>query len=60
MKFKYKLNNKKFTQVYPMPSEDFLEYIDIDQKKFNSIIDSFRSPHIWDKTNKEWKLRKTL
>ena len=25
MKFKYKLNNKKFTQVYPMPSENFLE-----------------------------------
>lgn len=52
---------KKYDSEFPKKYfKDFLEYIDIDQKKFNLIIDSFRSPHIWDKTNKEWKLRKTL
>ncbi|WP_020169086.1 N-acetyl sugar amidotransferase [Candidatus Pelagibacter communis] len=35
---------------------EFLDYIDITEEKFYSIIDSFRSPHLWKKENSKWKL----
>ena len=38
--------------------KEFLEYIDIDEKKFWEIINSFRSPHLWTKnSNDEWILK---
>ena len=40
--------------------KEFLEYIDVDEKRFHQIIDSFRSPHLWDKVNDVWKLKSTL
>ncbi len=36
--------------------KEFLEYIDIDEKKFWEVIDSFRSPHLWEKKDGKWKL----
>lgn len=36
---------------------DFLEYIDISEDLFHSTLDEFRSPHLWDKSQGEWKLR---
>ena len=39
--------------------QDFLDFIGIDEIEFWRVVDSFRSPHIWKKTNSEWSLRKT-
>ena len=40
--------------------ETFLEYCDIDEDYFWEVIDSWRSPHIWTKSNNEWVLRKQV
>ncbi len=37
--------------------KEFLEYLDIDEKHFWEIIDSWRPPHLWEKVNGEWKLK---
>lgn len=37
--------------------KEFLEYLDIDEKTFWDIIDAWRAPHLWEKTNGEWKLK---
>lgn len=37
--------------------KEFLEYIETDEDTFWSIIDSYRSPHLWVKENNEWRLR---
>ena len=39
---------------------DFLDYIDINESEFWKTIDNFRSPHLWEKKNNIWKLRKLL
>lgn len=36
---------------------DFLEYTGLTEEEFWRIVDSFRSPHLWEKVNGEWKLR---
>lgn len=36
---------------------EFLEYIGIDERRFWEIVDGFRSPHLWEKRNGEWRLR---
>ena len=36
-----------------------LDYLGIDVKKFNNLCDNFRSPHLWKKVGKEWRLRHT-
>lgn len=36
---------------------DFLEYLDLDEKKLWEIIDKFRSPEIWLKKNNSWLLK---
>ena len=39
----------------------FLEYCDIDEDYFFQVIDSWRSPHLWEKDDKnEWKLKSTV
>lgn len=40
--------------------KDFLEYLDIDEKHFWQVVDSWRAPHIWKKVNGQWKLRHTV
>ncbi|MBT6049193.1 MAG: N-acetyl sugar amidotransferase [Candidatus Scalindua sp.] len=35
----------------------FLEYCDITEEFFWEVIDSWRSPHLWEKVNGEWKLK---
>lgn len=37
--------------------KDFLEYIDIDEKHFWEVVDSFRQPHLWEKRNGQWILK---
>ena len=35
----------------------FLEYCDITEDHFNEVIDSWRSPHLWEKDGGGWKLK---
>lgn len=39
--------------------QEFLEYLDIDEKHFWKIVDSWRPTHLWKKVNGEFKLRHT-
>ena len=36
---------------------EVLEYLNIDQKKFDEIVDSFRLPHLWEKRPKGWMIK---
>ena len=48
---------RKYDDEFPNKYfNEFLDYIDITEEKFYSIIDSFRSPHLWKKENNKWKL----
>ena len=38
----------------------FLEYCDITEEYYHQIIDSWRSPHLWDKQNGIWQLKKPI
>ena len=44
----------EFPQKY---FKDFLQYINIDEATFWHTIDSYRSPHLWQKTADQWQLR---
>ena len=49
---------KKYDGEFPAKHfKDFLEYIDITEEYFWEVIDSFRSPHLWEKVNGKWKLK---
>ena len=49
---------KQYDQEFPKKYfQEFLKYIDIDEKTFFKTIDKFRSPHIWEKKNKKWVLK---
>jgi len=51
----------KFDGEFPKKYlKEFCTYIGISEKYFYKIVDSFRSPHLWIKLNKEWKLRYTV
>lgn len=39
---------------------EFLNYCDISEDYFWQVIDSWRSPHLWQKEGDLWKLRKTI
>ena len=53
---------KRFDSEFPKKYFDFfLEYCDITEEEFNSIIDSWRSPHIWDQhSNGSWFLKSPI
>ncbi len=52
---------KKYDSEFPKKYlKEFLKYIDIDEKEFFEIVDRFRSPHIWEKNNGDWKLKKEI
>ena len=51
---------KRYDGEFPKKHfKEFLEYLDIDEKRFWEIIDSYRQPHLWERTgaNGEWKLK---
>ena len=53
---------KKYDSEFPRKYfEEFLKYIDHDEKQFWETIDQFRSPHLWKK-NKDntWSLKKKI
>tara|TARA_B100000989_G_scaffold50686_1_gene33547 strand:+ start:1430 stop:2635 length:1206 start_codon:yes stop_codon:yes gene_type:complete len=49
---------KKFDHEFPdRYFQEFLKYLKIDEKSFYKIIDKFRSPHLWSKSDGKWKLK---
>jgi N-acetyl sugar amidotransferase len=36
---------------------DVMDYIEMDMEEFLDLCDRFRSPHLWEKVQNEWKLR---
>lgn len=49
---------KKFDGEFPKKHyHEFLTYCDITEERFEEVIETWRSPHIWKKENGEWKLR---
>ena len=39
---------------------EIMSYYSIDKNYFFKLCDKFRSPHLWKKTNKKWRLRHTV
>ena len=37
--------------------QDFLKYLDITEQHFWEVVDSWRSSHLWEKENGEWKFK---
>ncbi len=49
---------KRFDGEFPKKHfREFLEYCDISEEYFREVIDSWRSPHLWEKIGGEWKLK---
>ena len=49
---------KKFDGERPKKYlKDILEYLSLDEKEFDEIIDKFRSPHLWEKIKNKWVLK---
>jgi len=45
------------------PQKDFatfLDYVDLTESEFWEVVDRFRLPHIWEKKNGEWKLKRIV
>lgn len=40
--------------------DEFLEYTGLSEAEFHSVIDSWRSQHIWEKSTNGWKLRNAI
>lgn len=49
---------RKFDQEFPEKFyANFLKYVDLTDAEFWEIVDRFRSPHLWKKTDDGWQLR---
>lgn len=52
---------KKYDGEFPAKYyKDFLTYLSIDEEKFNQVVDSYRSDHIWQKEDGIWRLRNAV
>jgi len=52
---------KKFDGEFPLKYfKEFLEFIEITEDEFNSVIDSWRSEHLWHKVSNKWTLKKEI
>ncbi len=40
--------------------EEFLEYCAITKDEFEAVLDSWRSPHLWERTSDGWRLKHTV
>ena len=47
-------------EISPSNFEATLDYMDITEKEFWSIIDSWRSPHLWEQKGDVWSLKTTI
>lgn len=51
----------KYDQEFPQRYfAEFLEYISTTEAEFWEVIDSCRSPHLWEKLDGEWKLKHSV
>lgn len=49
---------KKYDGEFPKKNyELFLQFMDMTDEHFKSIVDRFRPSHLWDKNNDEWQLK---
>lgn len=49
---------KKYDGIFPQKYlQDYLDYFEMTEEEFWKVVDSFRSPDIWEKVNGEWKLK---
>ncbi|QIP01746.1 N-acetyl sugar amidotransferase [Bradyrhizobium symbiodeficiens] len=49
---------RKFDQEFPRKYfGEFLDYIGLSEAEFVATVDKFRSPHLWEKVDGEWRLR---
>ena len=52
---------KKYEGEFPKKHfKEFLEYLHIDEKIFEEIVNSWRLDHIWEKKNNEWVMIKPI
>jgi len=52
---------KRFDGEFPeLYFKTFLEYCDITKEYYYEVIDSWRSPHLWEKEYGKWKLKKPI
>lgn len=52
---------RKFDQEFPEKYyEDFLDYVDLNREQFWDIVNSFRSPHLWENRGNHWALKHEL
>jgi len=52
---------KRFDGEFPdMYFSEIMQYLDIDPDYFLALCDKFRSPHLWERENDEWKLRNEI
>jgi len=49
---------QKFDEEFPSKFlPEFLEYVSHTEESFTEVIDSFRSPHLWEKKDDGWSLK---
>ena len=52
---------KRFDGEYPYKYvQDCCDYMGITVKRFDEIIEKFRTSHLWEKINGDWKLKKPI
>lgn len=52
---------KKFDGEFPTRYfNEIMEYIDMKPERFLELCDTFRSPHLWEKSENDWNLRHKL
>jgi N-acetyl sugar amidotransferase len=52
---------KRFDGEFPdIYFNEIMEYIGMRPERFHELCDEFRSPHLWESVNGEWKLRHTV
>lgn len=39
---------------------EIMEYLEMEEEFFHELCNKFRSPHLWEKDNENWHLRKTI
>jgi N-acetyl sugar amidotransferase len=40
--------------------KEFLDYLEMERSEFEAIVNGFRSPHLWKRSDQGWKLRHTV
>ena len=49
---------KRFDGEFPARYfNEVMDYIEMKPEKFLELCDQFRSPHLWERINGEWRLR---